>query len=130
MAKGKKTGGRDFQPGQSGNPAGGPGLPQALRDARKMNVAMVQEILQKLMDLAPEDFDAYQPLSMHEKMVHAIIAEAVAEGLPSHLNFLYDRIIGKVKDQLEVTLPKPFIVKRSDGTEVVMGSQVEKKEGE
>ena len=43
------------------------------------------------------------------------------------LEFVLQRMIGKVKDQLEVTTPVPFIVKRADGSEVVMGSEVKKE---
>lgn len=39
MAKGQKTGGKDFKPGQSGNPNGRPPLPEDVRLVRKMNQA-------------------------------------------------------------------------------------------
>jgi hypothetical protein len=39
-------------------------------------------------------------------------------------------MIGKVKDQIEVTLPKPFIVSRLDGSSVEMGAKLPPKDEE
>lgn len=129
MAKGQKTGGKNFKPGQSGNPAGGPGLPQDLRDARKMTSAEVTRILTYLIDLEPAAYAAYKPKTMLETIVMSLMSKAIEEGCTARLNLLFDRIIGKVKDQLEVTLPTPFIVRRQDGSEVVMGAEVKKVGG-
>jgi hypothetical protein len=130
MAKNKKTGGRDWKPGESGNPHGSPGLPQELKDARKLNVAEVTELLTRVADMSPADFEAYTPKTMLEKTVIKALKIAADDGSIAHLSLILDRTIGKVKDKLEVTLPKPFIVKRQDGTEVVMGAELQKKEGD
>lgn len=37
----------------------------------------------------------------------------------------FDRLYGKVTDKVEVSMPKPFVIKRSDGTEVVLGAKLE-----
>lgn len=129
MARGKKTGGKDFKPGQSGNPAGGPGLPQDLRDARKMTAAEVTRILTELIDMSPEAYIAFKPRTKLEEIVMSLMNKAIEEGCTARLNLLFDRIIGKVKDQLEVTTPSPFIVTRASGEQVVMGAEVKKVEG-
>lgn len=129
MARGKKTGGRNFQPGVSGNPAGGPGLPQDLRDARKMTAAEVTRILTELIDMSPEAYAAFKPRTMLESIVLSLMNKAIEEGCTARLNLLFDRIIGKVKETIEVTTPVPFIVKRASGEEVIMGSEVKKVEG-
>lgn len=130
MARGKKTGGKNWQPGQSGNPAGGPGLPQDLRDTRKMTSADVTRILTMLMDLSPTERLAYQPKTTLEEIVLSLVGKAIEDGCTNRLNLLFDRIIGKVKDKLEVTLPTPFIVRRQDGSEIVMGAKLLKKDGD
>lgn len=129
MSKGKKTGGRDFKPGQSGNPHGSPGLPQDLRDARKYTSAEVTRILTFLIDLEPSAYAAYKPKTMLETIVMSLMSKAIEEGCTARLNLLFDRIIGKVKDQLEVTTPVPFIVFKADGSQVVMGAEVKKVGG-
>lgn len=49
----------------------------------------------------------------------------------STLNFLFDRSIGKVKDVKEVTVvPKPTIVERLNGSQVILGAEVKQIEGE
>ena len=129
MAKGKKSGGRDFPPGVSGNPAGGPGLPQDVRDARKLNTAEVTRILTDLIEMSPEAYLAFKPRTKLEDLVMSLMNKATEDGCPTRLNLLFDRIIGKVKDQLEVTTPTPFIVVRQSGDQVVMGAEVKKLEG-
>jgi hypothetical protein len=51
MALGRKTGGRDFRPGQSGNPGGRPkNLPTELREAARGMTPKVLETLDKALD--------------------------------------------------------------------------------
>lgn len=94
-----------------------------------MTAAEVTRILTELIDKTPEEYTAFKPRTKLEEIVMSLMNKAIEEGCTTRLNLLFDRIIGKVKDTLEVTVPEPFIVKRGDGTEVVMGAAVKKKEG-
>ena len=64
-----------------------------------------------------------------EKMVGSIIQKAVDQGDQQRLTFLLDRLVGKVKDELDITvIPRPVIIERSDGTEIEMTSEVKEIE--
>ena len=126
MARGKKTGGKNWQPGQSGNPKGYKGFPKDLKEARKLNQAELERLVNKYLYFSQEEMDAHvsQPdTPMIEHMVASIISLASTKGDQLRLDFILNRLIGKVKDQVELTLPKPFIVEKRDGTKLAMGIQ-------
>ena len=61
-----------------------------------------------------------------ELMIASIIYKGLEYGDQQRLDFMLNRLIGRVKEQVEISTPKPTIIKRSNGEEVVLG--VEKKE--
>ena len=63
---------------------------------------------------------------MMEVIAAAILAQAAQKGDHVRLEFVLQRMIGKVKDALEVTVAKPFIIRRSDGSSVELGAEVKK----
>ncbi len=132
MAIGKKTGGRDFEPGNSASP-GRPQLPEDLKQARKLNKAEFERIANKFLFLSPQDArDILEdPTStMLDHLVASIFVRGVQDGSHQHLEFILNRLIGKVSDKIEVK-QKPFVVERLDGTEVVMGHKaIEEKDEE
>lgn len=120
-----------FKKGQSGNPGGRPKLPGDVKEARNLTNAEVIRVLSAFLQLSPQDLREKMnapDVTMLEGLIGSIMLKGIKEGSPAHLSFLFDRTVGKVKDQLEVTTPTPFIVQRSDGSQVVMGSEVKKKE--
>lgn len=66
--------------------------------------------------------------TMFDKIIGSIITAAVDKSDHTRLEFILNRMIGKVQDKLQVTVPKPFIIKRSDGSEVVCGAELPKDE--
>lgn len=56
-----------------------------------------------------------------EHMVARIIYQGIKYGDQQKLNFLLERIVGKVRDQIEHTVIKPTIIERLDGSEVQIG---------
>lgn len=128
MAKGKKTGGADFQPGQSGNPGGRPAIPADIKEARKLTQIEFEKLVNKYIWLTQAGFGEAaedQSISMFERMIGSIVQKACNEGDHQRLNFLLDRLIGKVTEKMEIKA-EPFIVKRKDGTEIVMGAAAKK----
>lgn len=105
-----------FKPGQSGNPAGKPkGL--LTRD-------QVEKLLATLWGLGTDGLQKVieNPKStVGEVMTARVMAKCIEDGDYSRLDFLLNRTIGKVKDQLEVSTVKPFVVENLDGTQTVMG---------
>ncbi len=113
MAKGKKTGGRDFQPGNSGGP-GQPKIPEEIREARKLNRLEFERILNKyiyvqLGDLHKIIKDPTTPVI--DGVVCKILVKGFNDGDPRRLEFVIDRLIGKIKEQED---PKDTAISTKD----------------
>jgi hypothetical protein len=91
MAIGTKTGGRDWQPGESGNPNGRPPAEETMTGVLRSRVNK-QEIADKLIALANE-------------------------GNVAALKYVYDRLDGMPRQSVEVTgdkeKPVPLLILRS-----------------
>lgn len=90
-----------FKKGQSGNPDGRPKLPEHIREARLMNAIECQEIMNDLIQLPREEIEeiAENPkTSVFRAMLARIMVEAIKCGDQTRLNFILDRLIGKVAD--------------------------------
>lgn len=117
---------KPFKPGQSGNPNGRPKLTTELLEARKLNQIAVGSIINKYMNMGIGEIQQdceRADIKALEAMIGKIIVEAHKFGDYSRVNFLFDRMIGKVKETIEVELPKPTVVKLLDGSSIVLGSE-------
>ena len=133
IAKGKKTGGKNFKPGVSGNPAGSLPLPEDIKKARKLNQKELERSVNKFLYMNAAEIKesaADKECSMFDRIVGSIITAAVEKSDHTRLEFILNRMIGKVQDKLEVTTPKPFIISKSDGTQVICGAEIEKEDDE
>ncbi len=100
----KKTGGRDFKKGQSGNPSGRARLPQEIRDAKRVTsekfIALTSKYLNatklELADALKEDALPYL-----DRIVINVIQRAADGADLVRLDMLLNRIIGKVPDKIE-----------------------------
>jgi hypothetical protein len=104
MAKGFKTGGRDFQKGKPGGP-GRPPHPPDFKQLKELTRTELEYILNKFMFHTKEEIEAImkeKTTTAIEAMVGAIILKAVDHGDQIRLNFVLDRLIGKVKDVIDV----------------------------
>jgi hypothetical protein len=111
-----------FKPGQSGNPGG---KPKGILTNDK-----IQGVIGRFADMTRDELQAViqnQKSSMLEITVASILAQAAKGGDYTRLEFLLSRTIGKVKDQLEVSTVKPYIVERLDGTTLELGAKPEEK---
>lgn len=129
MTRGRKTGGRDFVPGDPR--AGRPPMPEALKAARRLNKTEFEEIINKylwapLSDLEKAKDDKTLPTI--ESWMVAIMVKGRTTGEWSGYEWIAQRLLGKVKEQVEVTQVRPFIVRHTDGTQTVLGAKVEKDE--
>lgn len=104
MARGKKTGGRDFTPGHKGY-SGRPN--HKVTEARRLNKERVLELLN---EFSEKPFSELPSLIKNEntKSIEALVASVFYHGVKSgdhaRLNFLLDRLIGKVKEEVDHTV--------------------------
>lgn len=114
-----------WKPGQSGNPKGRPKLSDEEKKLRKLSKEQFKEIgdmivngkVEELFGIM-EDPDA----TVLQKLVARGLQEAYEKGNWAVVNLLLDRLIGKVKEEVDVNLPRPTVVKFKDGLEIVMGA--------
>lgn len=123
-----------FKKGQSGNPNGRPRIPEDLKMARRLNKLELEKLLNQFLFMTPIEMEARvksQDVTAIEAMIGSIIIKAVKDGDQQRLNFILERLIGKVKDQIDLTVVKPFIIKRPNGELVEMGAeaQIEGQDG-
>lgn len=102
MAKGTKTGGRNFKPGnKAASGKGRPPLPPDLKEAKLLTntafMALVQRFL--VMDWTTLQAHLQNPTTpMLEVIVGSIVAKAATGSDHARLDFLLQRLIGKVQE--------------------------------
>lgn len=95
-----------FKKGQSGNPSGRPKMPSDIIEGRKFNQIEVARIFNRFVNYSYEDLKAVMnsPTSTTmELIIGKIMGEAIRTGDHMRMNFILDRMIGKVKDVVEHT---------------------------
>lgn len=105
MATGVKTGGKDFSPGESGNPDGRPPLPEDLKAARKLNKTELERILNEYIHMSLTEIQrraGHPETSALEVLVAKVLAEGIKRGDEKRLGFLLDRLVGPVKRSVSV----------------------------
>lgn len=138
MARGFKTGGNNFKKGQSGNPNGS--ASKNISNARRLNKTLVTELLNKFINMPTNELLNFVTHNVKgggadpciETLLATILVKAIQEGDHTRLNFIFDRLIGKVTDKVEHTLPVPTLIRRFDtDTTVMLGSKnIEEDENE
>lgn len=106
MAKGKKTGGRDFKPGHSGNRRGAAAHNAEVKRIRRMTHEEVAEIgslildgnLEKLMEVKVD-----RQASVLKIWMASVVVKSINKGDAHALDVLLNRITGKVKENIELT---------------------------
>lgn len=110
---GSKSGGRNWAPGQSGNPAGAKRLPEDLQAVRRLSPGILKTLIDKLSTMSAAEIKATMETgaaNMLEMAVASIWVKAIEQGDYARLNFILDRSrIGRVKEQLDITVTPKII---------------------
>ena len=122
MAIGKKTGGRPFEPGNKLG-QGRPPITPELREARAMNTAGLQLALSKFVNLKHGEVEELIRSSLHSTDPNAatslclaiarVLDKAIKSGDYKSIEFILERLIGKVPTQVE-TGENGFIIRVLD----------------
>lgn len=122
---------KPWKPGQTGNPEGRPPLPPEVKEARRFNKTTLEEIVNKYLWMSLDGLRkslADEQLPAVEGWMVSIITKGRTTGEWSGFEWIAQRLVGKVKEQVEVSMVKPYIVHRADGTALELGAKVEKDE--
>lgn len=104
--KGKKTGGRDFEPGHAKAGPGRPPVPLDLKNVKPLGSDSIQRLIAALWETPLNELkdlkdNVFAPAG--RAIMASILYRAWADGDHQRINFILDRTIGKVKDVVEVT---------------------------
>ncbi len=122
-AKGQFGKGHKISKGK-GRPKDPPGAEgYELKEIRKLTKAEFRRSVDKFLFMG---LDKVTELDINEwncldAMVIQIIKKGVADGDYVRLNFLLDRLVGKVTEKIEMEVPKPFVIEKIDGGTIEAG---------
>jgi hypothetical protein len=124
MAKGKKTGGRDFKPGVSGNPGGAIKLPEDIKQARKLTRVELERILNRFVYMTKQEIIdiARDPKTTGlELMIASLVSKATNEGDYKRISFILDRlgfiVAQKMEHSGDIGNPRVVVTVPSNGRE-------------
>ncbi len=129
--KGKKTGGKNFKPGESGNIAGRPPLDPMVKQLKRFTADQLEELVSSLLtsteaDVARMREDTGAPYI--KRIVAKILEQTFEGGSIGALDMVLNRLIGKVKERVDVHTFRPSILVRQDGSEVEFTNSIVKDE--
>lgn len=108
----------------SPNPYGRPSIPDEIKNVRKLSPMLVSGMISKYARMTRGELTAViedRTTPAINITICVILAKAMQDGDYTRLNFLLDRSIGKVKENVEITIPKPTIIERLDGSQMQLG---------
>jgi hypothetical protein len=123
-----------FKKGQVANPTGkgGPApLPPEVREANKLTKAQILEVLNRMMVVREGDIDkllADPNTPVFHKAVARLFQIALDEGCERKIDFVLNRLIGKVTDKVEVDNKRPVIIRYDSGESVYLGPERKEEE--
>lgn len=105
MARGKKTGGNDFKPGnKSAVGKGRPRLSEDLKNVKPITPDLVSRIISKFSDMTREEISAFLKdpnTPMMYVAIGSILVKAAKDSDHGRFEFLLRRSIGNVKDDVD-----------------------------
>lgn len=99
--------GRPFPKGVSGNPLGKPKMAVELQKIRALNQTTFTATVNKFLSMTKDEVKAASKdpsTPVLELMVASVMSKAIEAGDQQRLNFLLDRIVGKVPDKVSLNV--------------------------
>lgn len=113
-----------FKPGESGNPGGRPKIEKELKAVTKLNQKSLAKVGRAFLSKDLSELETmHESGNALERWISGVIIEGIEKRDVSSLNTLLPWVVGKVKDELEVSLPKPTIIRRPSGEVVELGAK-------
>lgn len=129
MAYGRKTGGKDFKAGKSGNPGG---MTKEQAKVRHLTRETLKDLMNTLSSATYEDLqrmlDSPGTTALTMMVVKGILT-AIETGDVRQREGILERLVGKVKDEVDVNV-KPTVIKRLDGSQVVLGMKTKDEDND
>lgn len=135
MSKALRTGQKPgtFKPGDRGNPGGRPKLTADEKKLQKLTKPMVAKLLTETCGMTRTDMEraAQEP---NTTAIKILFIKAVLDGLDPKgdavkaCEFILNRTVGKVKEEIEMHLPVPTIIEYPDGSQTLLGSKMENED--
>lgn len=122
-----KTGGSDWQPGQTGNPRAKDSgeIKQIVKDLGRLNLKRALNIFNDICNLTANELQIKMrdpETTVIELMVLRMAAEAIKTGDHMKFNTIVDRLIGKISDKIDLQMPEPTVMKlRGQDAVLVIG---------
>jgi len=116
-----------FKKGHKGGP-GQPPQPEEIRKAAKMSKTLFQGIFHRFSLMTYPEFEKHmnkKDILLMEKIVGTIMQKSLG-GDTKAAALIWDRMMGKVKENIEIQLPKPMVINRRNGEQVVLGHEEDK----
>jgi len=128
MTTGRKTGGKNFQKGNKlGNRNGRPPLSPEAAAFKKMSASLIAETASRIFNMCGHDIDALQTIcdsketTVFEKILASGFRKAIIDGDLDMINRFLDRVVGKPKQQVEVSQIQPYIIETTGGRRIELG---------
>jgi len=106
------------------NRKGRPRIPKDLKDVQLLSADYVKRKISYFSHITTDELEKIvedKTGTVMDQMIAKVCYAAFIDGDYTRLNFLLDRAVGKVKEVKELVLPKPTIIQKRDGTQIVMG---------
>ena len=113
-----------FKKGAKAGPGRTP-TPEDIRKAAKVSQTMFQGVFHKFSLMQLEEFIEFMKagkMNVMEKIIGTVMTKAMrGEGKAAAL--IWDRMMGRVKENIEVQIPKPMVIERPNGEQLVLGHE-------
>lgn len=123
MALKKKPRGKPFEKGNKISPGRTP-IPDDVREARRIDKEYALDVLSRFLYKSVDELESMvsdSRITVFESMVAKAAIVSIETGDPFRLDFFLNRLIGKVTDKVEHSLPEPTIIEYPDGGKMVLG---------